>query len=129
VDAIDDHFELTLRAQPQRGTSAGPLAFRPLRRGEVPTGTGIGAFGRDAVGGVPRLVDLPAGAVAGIREAGLLESIDGIDVSPATVTLMHDGAVPVEPQEREVADLAIGDARALGIGDQIVDPQPGHRPR
>src|SRR5699024_2363156 len=98
-----------LGPQPQRRLAPQlphPLpALLPLGGGEVPAGALVGA--RRGVRGARRLEDLPPRAVALVDPALVAELLQRRRVGGAALGLAHHRAVPVDPERREILQLAL----------------------
>src|SRR3954452_18025031 len=129
VAAQHEVVDRAVRTQPQRGTPARRLAFGALRRRQVPARAGIGALGRHALRRRGRLADLPARAVAGVHETAVLQARQRLLVQRDALRLPHHRPVPVEPDRREVRELALLELRPHAADVQVLHPHQKTRPR
>ncbi len=103
---------LAAGAQAQRRRAPGGLALGALRRGQLAAGARVRALGQRAVGGGRGLADLGASAEARVEPAVAVEPVERVGVQPKPLRLANDGAVPVDPDCRQVGQLAAPRARA-----------------
>jgi hypothetical protein len=98
-------------AQAQRGGPPGALALGAGGRGQLAARARVRALGERAVRRRRGLADLRARAEARVDETGRVEPGDRLVVQPEPLGLADDGAVPVEPQRGQVAELLALEAR------------------
>src|SRR5919198_3089943 len=106
----------------QRRCAAARAPLGALALGERQAGAGIGPIRDVAVGRRGRLADLAARAPALIDQALGVQAVEGLLVELESLRLAHDGAVPVEPQRREVVELLVLEVAADTAGVEILHP-------